>query len=74
MNLEPALALAGTILIKSAFFVSLALLVIALIDIPIQIYQFNENMKMTLQEVKDEMKDIEEILRSKRKLDKNNKK
>ena len=59
MNLEPALALAGTILIKSAFFVSLALLVIALIDIPIQIYQFNENMKMTLQEVKDEMKDIE---------------
>ena len=59
MNLEPALALAGAILIKSAFFVSLALLVIALIDIPIQIYQFNENMKMTLQEVKDEMKDIE---------------
>ena len=36
MNLEPALALAGSILIKSAFFVSLALLVIALIDIPIQ--------------------------------------
>ena len=59
MNLEPALALAGNILIKSAFFVSLALLVIALIDIPIQVYQFNENMKMTLQEVKDEMKDIE---------------
>ena len=59
MNLEPALALAGTILIKSAFFVSLALLFIALIDIPIQIHLFNENMKMTLQEVKDEMKDIE---------------
>ena len=59
MNLEPALAKAGIIIVKSAFLVSLALLVIAFIDIPIQIYQFNENMKMTMQEVKDEMKDIE---------------
>ena len=59
MNLEPALTRAGTIILRSAFFVSLALIIIAIVDIPIQLYQFNENMKMTKQEVKDEMKDIE---------------
>tara|TARA_E500000178_G_scaffold356295_1_gene433073 strand:- start:51703 stop:52863 length:1161 start_codon:yes stop_codon:yes gene_type:complete len=59
MNLEPALARAGEIIIRSAFFVSLALIIIALIDIPYQIYQFNEGQKMTKQEVKDEMKDME---------------
>jgi flagellar biosynthetic protein FlhB len=59
MSLEPALAKAGAIIIRSALLVALTLLIIAAIDIPIQIYQFTEGMKMTLQEVKDEMKDVE---------------
>ena len=59
MSLEPALAKAGAIIIRSALLVALTLLIIAAIDIPIQIHQFTEGMKMTLQEVKDEMKDIE---------------
>ncbi len=59
LSLEPALAKAATIIIKSGLLVALTLLIIAAIDIPIQVYQFTENMKMTLQEVKDEMKDVE---------------
>ena len=59
MSIQPALAKAASIIIKSAFLVALALLIIAAIDIPIQTYQFTENMKMTMQEVKDEMKDVE---------------
>jgi len=59
ISLEPALAKAGAIIIRSALLVALTLLIIAAIDIPIQIHQFTEGMKMTLQEVKDEMKDVE---------------
>ena len=59
MSVQPALAKAASIILKSAFLVALALLIIAAIDIPIQTYQFTENMKMTMQEVKDEMKDVE---------------
>ncbi len=59
MSIQPALAKAASIILKSAFLVALALLIIAAIDIPIQTYQFTENMKMTMQEVKDEMKDVE---------------
>ncbi len=53
MPLEPALALAGRITMESALAVSLALAVIAMIDVPWQKYSFTKRMRMTRQEVKD---------------------
>jgi flagellar biosynthetic protein FlhB len=44
---------------ESALWLSLSLLVIALIDAPYQKYAFIKRMRMTKQEVKDEMKDME---------------
>jgi flagellar biosynthetic protein FlhB len=59
MGLEPALAHAGIMIGESALWLSLSLLVIALIDAPYQRFAFMKRMKMTKQEVKDEMKDME---------------
>jgi len=59
MALEPALAKAGWMIGESALWLSLSLLVIALIDAPYQRYSFIKQMRMTKQEVKDEMKDME---------------
>jgi flagellar biosynthetic protein FlhB len=59
MGLEPALWAAGGMIAKSAVWVALSLAVIAMIDVPYQKYSFIKRMRMTKQEVKDEMKDIE---------------
>ncbi len=59
MGLEPALAAAGAMIGESALWLSLSLLVIALIDAPYQRYSFIKRMRMTKQEIKDEMKDME---------------
>jgi flagellar biosynthetic protein FlhB len=59
MAIEPALAAAGWMIGESALWLSLSLLVIALIDAPYQKYSFVKRMRMTKQEVKDEMKDME---------------
>jgi flagellar biosynthetic protein FlhB len=59
MALEPAMALAGTLLLQSALVISLALGLIALIDVPWQRHSFMKRMRMTHQEIKDEMKDME---------------
>lgn len=59
MALEPALTLAGVLLLQSALAVSLALVVIALIDVPWQRHSFIKRLRMTRQEIKDEMKDSE---------------
>lgn len=59
MALEPAMGLAGTLLLQCALVVSLALAVIALIDVPWQRHSFMKRMRMTHQEIKDEMKDME---------------
>lgn len=59
MAVEPALAAAGWMIAESAMWLSLSLLVIALIDAPYQKYTFIKRMRMTKQEVKDEMKDME---------------
>jgi flagellar biosynthetic protein FlhB len=59
MALEPALAAAGWMIGESALWLSVSLLVIALIDAPYQRYAFIKQMRMTKQEVKDEMKDME---------------
>ena len=59
MDLEPALAEAGRIIAFGTVLVTLTLIVAAAIDIPYQLHTFNKQMKMTKQEVKDEMKDTE---------------
>lgn len=59
MALEPALALAGKVIVESALAVSLALVLIAAIDVPWQRHSFIKRLRMTRQEIKDEMKDVE---------------
>ena len=59
MAFEPGMAVAGALLAKSVLIMACALAVIALIDVPFQRWQFMKQMRMTKQEVKDEMKDIE---------------
>lgn len=59
MSFEPAMARAGDLLAEAALLISLGLLLIAAIDVPYQKFQFMEKMRMTKQEIKDEMKDTE---------------
>jgi flagellar biosynthetic protein FlhB len=56
---EPAIAHSLQILGWSFLVMSLSLIIISLIDVPFQLYDDNTKMKMTLQEVKDEMKNTE---------------
>ncbi|UFS56024.1 flagellar biosynthesis protein FlhB [Comamonadaceae bacterium M7527] len=59
MPLEPAMQKSGELIAEAALYVTLSLVVIAAIDVPWQKREFNNRMKMTKQEVKDEYKDIE---------------
>jgi flagellar biosynthetic protein FlhB len=59
MSVEPALAETGRIITKSAVIVALGLVLIALIDVPFQRYDFMSKMRMSRQEIRDEMKDME---------------
>ena len=58
-SLEPGLAHAGNLLAMSFLYVSVALILIAAVDVPFQIWDHNKQMRMTMQEVRDEMKDTE---------------
>lgn len=53
------IALMGSELLWVYFLLCLALIVIVALDIPFQIWDFNRQQKMTLQEVKDESKDTD---------------
>ena len=57
--LMQAIMLCGTVIINAGLKISLVYLVIGLADFIYQKYRFNEDMKMTKQEVKDEMKNSE---------------
>jgi len=59
MDLGEAVKVAGTIIVDSCFWLSLGLVLVALVDVPLQRHQLNEKLKMTKQEVKDEMKNSE---------------
>jgi flagellar biosynthetic protein FlhB len=59
MALEPALAAVGKLLLESSLWVSLSLVLIAAVDVPLQRYRFFKNLRMTKQEIKDEMKEAE---------------
>ena len=58
-SVNGALAHAGELLATGFLLVTAALIVIAAIDVPFQIWDHSKQMKMTKQEVKDEMKDTE---------------
>ena len=57
--LMQAIILCGTIIIDAGFKISIVYLVIGIADFIYQKYKFNEEMKMTKQEVKDEYKNTE---------------
>ena len=59
MDLGQAVSVAGTIIVDSCFWLSLGLVLVALVDVPLQRHQLNKKLKMTKQEVKDEMKNSE---------------
>ena len=59
MAFEPGMKVAGDMLSKSALIMACSLIIIALIDVPFQKWQHMKQMRMTKQEVKDEMKDME---------------
>jgi len=59
MPIDAAIAQSVETVLLGALIATVALVLIALIDVPYQRYEFIKKLKMTKQEVKDEMKDIE---------------
>ena len=59
MDLGTAVRHAGEMIIDACFWMSMGLVLIAVADVPIQRYQVHKKLKMTKQEIKDEMKDAE---------------
>ena len=59
MDTRRALADAGGLITLGFLFVTLSLLVVVAIDVPYQLNEFKKRMKMTKQEIKDEMKETE---------------
>lgn len=57
-NLTSGVAHSLQIILWCAIFISLSTIFIALIDVPFQIWDHAKKMKMTMQEVKDEMKEV----------------
>ncbi|MBV1789349.1 flagellar biosynthesis protein FlhB [Marinobacterium sp. D7] len=57
--IEPAIGHAVEIVVWSFLVMSAAMILITLVDVPFQLYSYNKKLKMTLQEVKDEMKNAE---------------
>jgi len=59
MDLGAAVSHAGNMILDACFWMSMGLVVIAIADVPLQHYQVNKKLKMTRQEIKDEMKNAE---------------
>ena len=59
LGLNQAVALVGTLIINTGIKISIVYLVIGLADFIYQKHRFNEDMKMTKQELKDEYKNTE---------------
>jgi flagellar biosynthetic protein FlhB len=59
MGLEPAFSLTGNLVLKALTWLTLGLVLIALVDVPFQRYTFMKRMRMTKQEIRDEYKDME---------------
>ena len=58
-SLQSALGHSAQIIVEAFIFVSLALIIIAVIDVPFQVWQHANQLKMTKQEVKEEYKQQE---------------
>ncbi len=58
-HINMALSHAGELFTYGFLLMTVALIIIASIDVPFQLWQHKKQLKMTLQEVKDEMKDTE---------------
>jgi len=58
-QVEPAMAHAVEMLIWAFLVISSTMITISMVDVPYQIYDHTQKLKMTLQEVKDEMKNTE---------------
>lgn len=58
-GLEPGLVDATSIIIGSFFIVCLSTILIALVDVPFQLWNHSKQLKMTKQQLKDEMKETE---------------
>lgn len=58
-DIRPAIVHAMTIIGWSVLWMSCAMILITLVDIPFQIHSHTEKLRMTLQQVKDEMKDTD---------------
>jgi len=59
MAFEPGMKVAGEMLSKSALIMACSLIIIAFIDVPFQKWDHLKQLRMTKQEVLDEMKDME---------------
>lgn len=59
LSLNQAISLVGTLIIDVGLKISLVYLIIGIADFAYQKYKFNDDMKMTKQEVKDEYKNTE---------------
>lgn len=59
MGLEPAVAATAALVMESSVWVTLALLVIAAVDVPLQRFQFMREMRMSVQDIRDELKEAE---------------
>ncbi len=67
-SIEPAIAQAGNLLMWAFILLSCATILIAVIDVPFQLWDHAKQLKMTLQEVKDEFKQTEGNPEMKRKV------
>jgi flagellar biosynthetic protein FlhB len=56
-NLESSVAHSLQIAIFATLFISCSTILIAAVDIPFQLWEYNKNLKMSLQDIKDEMKE-----------------
>lgn len=59
MNIEPAAAATGSMIVKSTLIITLSFVMIGVIDALYQRHSFTKRMRMSKQEIRDEMKDIE---------------
>lgn len=57
--IETAMSNGALIVVKSFVIIAASLLLIAMVDVPFQLYEHNKNMKMTKQELRDEYKETE---------------
>lgn len=58
-SMQPALGHALSLAIWAAIFLSTVTILIALVDVPFQLWDHNKKLKMSRQDIKDEMKDSE---------------